>query len=54
MYSLLPKTFQVEFDKYVSNSETPEEFESVWQLLLDKYNLRENEWLQILYIDHKL
>ncbi|KAK0585868.1 hypothetical protein LWI29_035312 [Acer saccharum] len=54
VYSALPKTFQVEFDKYVNKSETPEEFESAWHLLLDKYNLRGNEWLQSLYIDRKL
>ncbi|TXG57907.1 hypothetical protein EZV62_015736 [Acer yangbiense] len=54
VYSALPRTFQVEFDKYVNKSETPEEFESAWHLLLDKYNLRGNEWLQSLYIDRKL
>ncbi|KAK6280019.1 hypothetical protein POUND7_020286 [Theobroma cacao] len=54
VYSALPKTFQVEFDKCVNKSETPEEFESAWHLLLDKYNLRGNEWLQSLYIDRKL
>ncbi|KAA8547929.1 hypothetical protein F0562_004358 [Nyssa sinensis] len=53
-YSALPKTFQVEFDKCINKSETPEEFESAWELLLDKYNLRGNEWLQSLYIDRKL
>ncbi|KAJ0043852.1 hypothetical protein Pint_19120 [Pistacia integerrima] len=54
VYSALPKTFQLEFEKYVNKTETPEEFESAWQLLLDKYNLRGNEWLQSLYIDRKL
>lgn len=53
VYSALPKTFQVEFDKYINKSETPEEFESAWELLLDKYNLRGNEWLQSLYFDRK-
>ncbi|KAK9040418.1 hypothetical protein V6N11_015579 [Hibiscus sabdariffa] len=53
-FSYLPKTFQVEFDKCIDRSETPEEFESAWQLLLDKYSLRGNEWLQSLYIDRKL
>ncbi|KAK8687996.1 hypothetical protein V6N13_086785 [Hibiscus sabdariffa] len=53
-FSSLPKTFQVEFDKCINRSETPEEFESAWQLLLDKYSLRVNEWLQSLYIDRKL
>ncbi|KAK2663312.1 hypothetical protein Ddye_001886 [Dipteronia dyeriana] len=54
VYSALPKAFQVEFDKFVNKSETPEEFESAWHLLLDKYNLSGNEWLQSLYIDRKL
>ncbi|KAJ0098653.1 hypothetical protein Patl1_21809 [Pistacia atlantica] len=54
VYSALPKTFQLEFEKYVNKTEMPEEFESSWQLLLDKYNLRGNEWLQSLYIDRKL
>ncbi|XP_058008161.1 protein FAR1-RELATED SEQUENCE 5-like [Hevea brasiliensis] len=53
-YSALPKTFQVEFDKCINKTETSEEFESAWRLLLDKYNLRGNEWLQSLYIDRKL
>ncbi|XP_021905347.1 protein FAR1-RELATED SEQUENCE 5-like [Carica papaya] len=54
VYSSLPKTFQVEFDRCVNKSETPEEFECAWQLLLEKFNLRGNEWLQSLYIDRKL
>ncbi|XP_059644168.1 protein FAR1-RELATED SEQUENCE 5-like [Cornus florida] len=53
-YSALPKTFQMELDKCINKSETPEDFESAWDLLLDKYNLRGNEWLQSLYIDRKL
>ncbi|XAR51681.1 hypothetical protein NMG60_11006381 [Bertholletia excelsa] len=53
-YSALPKTFQVEFDKCANKTGTPEEFESLWESLLDKYNLRGNEWLQSLYIDRKL
>ncbi|KAF5748944.1 FAR1-related sequence 5 [Tripterygium wilfordii] len=54
IYGSLPKTFQVEFDKCINKSETTREFESSWLLLLDKYNLRGNEWLQSLYIDRKL
>ncbi|XP_057952956.1 protein FAR1-RELATED SEQUENCE 5-like [Malania oleifera] len=52
-YSALPKTFLVELDKSINKSETPEEFESSWESLLDKYNLRGNEWLQSLYIDRR-
>lgn len=54
VYGALPRTFQVEFDSCVNKSETPNEFESAWQMLLDNYNLRGNDWLQSLYIDRKL
>ncbi|XP_059452046.1 protein FAR1-RELATED SEQUENCE 5-like [Corylus avellana] len=54
IYSSLPRTFQIEFDRCINKSETPDEFESAWPILLDKYNLRGNEWLQSLYIDRKL
>lgn len=54
VYGALPRTFQVEFDRCVNKSETTDEFESVWQMILDKYNLRGNDWLQSLYIDRKL
>ncbi|XP_075656108.1 protein FAR1-RELATED SEQUENCE 5-like [Castanea sativa] len=53
-YSSLPRTFQVEFDRCINKSETPDKFESAWPVLLDKYNLRGNEWLQLLYIDRKM
>ncbi|KAF8399566.1 hypothetical protein HHK36_015433 [Tetracentron sinense] len=53
VYSALPKTFQLEFDKCINKSETPEEFELAWESLLDRYNLRGNDWLQSLYIDRK-
>ncbi|OVA12152.1 FAR1 DNA binding domain [Macleaya cordata] len=53
VYSALPKTFQMEFDKCINKSETIEEFELAWDSLLDRYNLRGNEWLQSLYIDCK-
>ncbi|PIA62992.1 hypothetical protein AQUCO_00200779v1 [Aquilegia coerulea] len=49
----LPKTFQLEFEKSVNKSESAEEFELAWDVLLHKYNLRGNEWLQALYVDRK-
>ncbi|KAK9135360.1 hypothetical protein Syun_014690 [Stephania yunnanensis] len=52
-YSALPKLFHLEFDKCVNKCGTEEEFEVAWASLLDKYNLRANEWLQSLYIDRK-
>ncbi|XP_016649080.1 PREDICTED: protein FAR1-RELATED SEQUENCE 5-like [Prunus mume] len=54
VYSVTPRTFQVEFDRCINKSETPDAFESTWQMLLDKYNLRGNNWLQSLCIDRKL
>ncbi|KAK6913320.1 MULE transposase domain, partial [Dillenia turbinata] len=54
IYGALPKAFQLEFDKCFNTSQTPEEFESSWELLLDKYNLKGNEWLQSLYRDRQL
>lgn len=53
-YSSLPRTFQVEFGRCINKSEIPDKFESAWPVLLDNYNLRENEWLQSLYIDRKM
>ncbi|XP_010259175.1 PREDICTED: protein FAR1-RELATED SEQUENCE 5-like isoform X2 [Nelumbo nucifera] len=53
IYSTLPKTFQLEFEKCINKSEMTEEFELAWDSLLDKYNLRGNEWLQSLYFDRK-
>lgn len=46
-------TFQGELEKCINLTETVEEFESNWELLLDRYELRENEWLRSLYITRK-
>lgn len=54
VYGTLPRTFQVEFDRCINKNETPDEFESAWHMLLDKYNLRGNDRLQSLYVDRKL
>ncbi|XP_043703502.1 protein FAR1-RELATED SEQUENCE 5-like isoform X2 [Telopea speciosissima] len=53
VYTTLPKTFQLEFDRCINKSDTIEEFELAWQSLLDMYNVRGNEWLQSLYFDRK-
>nr|XP_010930351.1 protein FAR1-RELATED SEQUENCE 5 [Elaeis guineensis]XP_029122440.1 protein FAR1-RELATED SEQUENCE 5 [Elaeis guineensis] len=42
-------SFKAEFKKCVSDSENIEEFESCWKLIMDRYNLKENMWLQSLY-----
>lgn len=43
--------FQEEFLKFIQQAETIEEFESSWEMMLDKYMLRENEWVKSLYLD---
>lgn len=43
--------FQMDFDRCIHRAETVEEFESCWDALLEKYVLRENEWLKSLYED---
>ncbi|XP_058109541.1 protein FAR1-RELATED SEQUENCE 5-like [Magnolia sinica] len=45
--------FKAEFDKCVYQTETVDEFETRWGLLLDTFNLREDEWLKILYEDRQ-
>ncbi|KAJ4967136.1 hypothetical protein NE237_018985 [Protea cynaroides] len=42
-------TFEAEFHKCVNMAESIDEFESCWVALIDKYNLREHEWLQAIY-----
>ncbi|RZC67456.1 hypothetical protein C5167_011140 [Papaver somniferum] len=41
--------FEIEFRKCINTTESIEEFESSWQLLLQRYDLMENEWLQSMY-----
>lgn len=41
--------FQVELYNCINLTETIEEFESSWNSILDKYELRRNDWLQSLY-----
>lgn len=42
-------TFEVELMKCIDESETTEIFEARWKSLVDKYDLNENSWLQLLY-----
>lgn len=42
-------TFEADFHKCVNLTESIEEFESCWLSLLDKYELRDHEWLQAIY-----
>ncbi|XP_043713489.1 protein FAR1-RELATED SEQUENCE 5-like [Telopea speciosissima] len=42
-------TFEAEFHKCVNLAESIEEFESCWMSLIDRYNLREHDWLQAIF-----
>ncbi|KAF2314615.1 hypothetical protein GH714_027940 [Hevea brasiliensis] len=42
-------TFEIEFKKCISETETIDEFESSWQSLLKRYYVMDNEWLQSMY-----
>lgn len=46
---LINPNFQVELYNCINLTETIEEFESSWALIIDKYDLRKNDWLQSLY-----
>lgn len=46
---LMNPNFQVELYNCINLTETVEEFESSWALIIDKYDLRKNDWLQSLY-----
>ncbi|TKY50038.1 FAR1-RELATED SEQUENCE 3 [Spatholobus suberectus] len=46
---LVHPNFQVELYNCINLTETIEEFESSWNFILDKYELRKNDWLQSLY-----
>lgn len=41
--------FQVELYNCINMTETVEEFESFWISILDKYDLKRNDWLQSIY-----
>ncbi|EOX98949.1 FAR1-related sequence 5 [Theobroma cacao] len=46
-------TFEADFHKCVNLPESIEEFESCWLSLVDRYELRDHEWLQIIYNDRR-
>lgn len=43
------QAFDVEFKKCVNDAETIDGFESCWALIMEKYYLTDNEWLQSMY-----
>ncbi|KAK1586270.1 hypothetical protein Q3G72_000647 [Acer saccharum] len=45
--------FEAELHKSVNLTESIEEFESCWLSLIDRYDLREHEWLQAIYTDRR-
>ncbi|XP_077226730.1 protein FAR1-RELATED SEQUENCE 5-like isoform X2 [Tasmannia lanceolata] len=45
------KNLEHEFRNCINQTETIDEFESCWGSLLDTFDLRENNWLQLLYED---
>lgn len=45
--------FEAELHKFVNLTESVEEFESCWLSLIDKYDLREHQWLQLIYADRR-
>ncbi|XVF67097.1 hypothetical protein PTKIN_Ptkin10aG0093200 [Pterospermum kingtungense] len=45
--------FEADFHKCVNLPESVEEFESCWWSLVDRYELRDHEWLQMLYNDRR-
>uniref|UniRef100_A0A5B6ZZ49 Protein FAR1-RELATED SEQUENCE n=1 Tax=Davidia involucrata TaxID=16924 RepID=A0A5B6ZZ49_DAVIN len=47
-------TFMAKFNKCIYRSWTEEQFEKRWWKLVDRFNLREDAWIQSLYEDRKL
>ncbi|XP_011623480.1 protein FAR1-RELATED SEQUENCE 5 isoform X1 [Amborella trichopoda] len=41
--------FKDEFHKCIHTTKTIDDFESNWRLLIDSYDLRENQWVQSMY-----
>ncbi|KAH6776949.1 FAR1-related sequence 7 [Perilla frutescens var. hirtella] len=41
--------FRYDYETCVFQSQTAKEFESAWDMLVDKYNLRENAWFKDMY-----
>lgn len=41
--------FKYEYETCISQSQTANEFDSAWNVLLNKYNLKENAWLKEMY-----
>ncbi|XP_015889513.2 protein FAR1-RELATED SEQUENCE 5 [Ziziphus jujuba] len=46
-------SFEAELHKCVNLTESVEEFESCWLSIIDRYDLREHEWLQSVYSNRR-
>ncbi|XP_022940056.1 protein FAR1-RELATED SEQUENCE 2-like isoform X1 [Cucurbita moschata] len=47
------RNFMESFDKCIYGSWRDEEFEKKWWEMVEKFEVKENEWLQLLFDDHK-
>lgn len=45
--------FKYEYETCIRQSQTPNEFDSAWNVLLNKYDLNENDWLKEMYRTRK-
>ncbi|GFZ08814.1 FAR1-related sequence 12 [Actinidia rufa] len=45
--------FKYEYETCICQSQTPNEFDSAWNVLLNKYDLKENPWLKEMYRTRK-
>ncbi|GAV74313.1 FAR1 domain-containing protein/SWIM domain-containing protein/MULE domain-containing protein [Cephalotus follicularis] len=46
-------SFEAELHRCVNSTESIEEFESCWFSVIDRYDLREHDWLQAIYADRR-
>uniref|UniRef100_A0A5B7AI90 Protein FAR1-RELATED SEQUENCE n=1 Tax=Davidia involucrata TaxID=16924 RepID=A0A5B7AI90_DAVIN len=45
--------FKYEYDTCIYQSQTPSEFDSAWNVIVNKYDLKENAWLKEMYRTRK-
>ena len=45
--------FKYEYETRIFQSPTPNEFDSAWSVLINKYDLKENAWLKEMYRTRK-
>ncbi|KAL6191085.1 hypothetical protein ACLB2K_037477 [Fragaria x ananassa] len=47
--SSVHSSFQFEYEKCINQSQTTDEFDTAWNLLLCRYGLKDNTWLKAMY-----